>query len=135
MGGGVRLERIELKDEHGELVYKIKERGGAELWVNAATGNHFIKGEYERVKQKPGGEVMARSTDWGKLLIDLHTGEIGGEAGKAIMSLAALLLLLLTFSGVYLWLKPMLMRRQNVKARAITAGTPLLPGADPVTAQ
>lgn len=131
--GDVRLERIELKEEHGELVYKIKERGGAELWVNAATGNHFIKGEYERVKAKPGGEVTARTTDWGKILIDLHTGKIGGEVGKAIMSLAALLLLLLTFSGIYLWLKPLLIRRENAKAKAAPAASALPVGA-PVSA-
>lgn len=133
--GDVPLERIELKDEHGELVYKIKKRGGEELWMNATTGNHFLKREYERVKAKPGGEVVARKTDWGKVLIDLHTGKIGGEVGKAIMSFAALLLLLLTLSGFYLWLKPPLIRRQNVKARAATVGPPLVPGAEPVTAQ
>jgi uncharacterized iron-regulated membrane protein len=132
--GDVRLERIELKDEHGELIYKIKERGGAELWVNAATGNHFVKGEYERVKAKPGGEVMARTTDWGKILIDLHTGKIGGEVGKTIMSLAALLLLLLTFSGVYLWLKPLLIRRQKAKAQTPTVEPATIPKAEPATA-
>jgi hypothetical protein len=36
--GNVPLERIELKDEHGEMVYKIKQTTGDELWVNASTG-------------------------------------------------------------------------------------------------
>jgi len=57
--------------------------------------------------------VPARSTDWGKILMDLHAGKIGGEIGKAIMSAVALLLLLLTVSGVYVWLKPSLIRRRN----------------------
>jgi hypothetical protein len=41
------------------------------------------------------------------------------------MSFAALLLLLLTLSGVYLWLKPLLIRRQSARARAMVAVPPL----------
>jgi len=115
--GEVPLERIELKDEHGTLLYKLKSRGGEELQVNAITGAHFIKGEYEKVSQSATGEVIARRTDWGKIMLDLHTGKIGGEVGKAIMTVAAGLLLLLTLSGVYMWLKPLLIRRQNARAR------------------
>jgi uncharacterized iron-regulated membrane protein len=116
--GEVPLERIELKDEQGTLLYKIKSRGGEELQINAVTGAHFVKGEYEKVKAAPDGAVMARTTDWGKIMIDLHTGKIVGEAGKALMTAAAAIMLLLTFSGVYMWLKPLLVRRQNAKAKA-----------------
>jgi uncharacterized iron-regulated membrane protein len=116
--GEVALERIELKDERGELLYKIKARGGEELYVNASTGAHFLKGEYEKIKAAPDGTVVARSTDWGKIMLDLHTGKIGGEVGKVIMTVAAVILLLLTLSGVYMWLKPLLIRRQNAKAKA-----------------
>jgi hypothetical protein len=65
----------------------------------AATGTHFVKGEYERVKAAPDGTVVARTTDWGKVMIDLHTGKIGGEIGKTIMTGASALLLLLLVSG------------------------------------
>jgi uncharacterized iron-regulated membrane protein len=116
--GEVALERIELKDEHGTLLYKIKTRGGDELQINATTGAHFVKGEYEKIKADVTGAVTARTTDWGKIMLDLHTGKIGGEVGKAIMTLAAVIMLLLTLSGVYMWLKPLLLRRQNAKARA-----------------
>jgi uncharacterized iron-regulated membrane protein len=119
--GEVPLERIELKAEHGEMVYKIKAESGDELWVNALTGTHFVKGEYEKVKAAPDGAVMARKTDWGKIMIDLHTGKIGGEVGKAIMTGASVLLLLLSVSGVYMWLKPVLIRRENTKAKARAA--------------
>jgi uncharacterized iron-regulated membrane protein len=119
--GEVALERIELKKEQGEWIYKLKQKGGDELWVNAATGSHFVKGAYERIV-KGGTETQpARQTDWGKILLDLHTGKIGGDVGKAIMSIAALMLLFLTTSGVYLWIKPILIRRQNAKARAVSA--------------
>lgn len=119
--GDVALERIELKAEQGELFYKIKARSGDELQINAITGAHFLKGEYEKVKAGPDGAVMARTTDWGKIMIDLHTGKIGGEVGKALMTIAAVILLLLTLSGVYMWLKPLLIRRDNAKAKARVA--------------
>jgi uncharacterized iron-regulated membrane protein len=116
--GDVPLERIELKDDHGELVYKIKRRDGDELWVNATTGSHFVKAEYERVKSAADGKSVTRSTDWGKIMLDLHTGKIGGEVGKAVMTFVAVVLLLLTLSGVYMWLKPLLIRRENARAKA-----------------
>jgi len=136
--GEVALERIELKDEHGELIYKIKSRGGEELQINALTGTHFIKGEYEKVKASPEGAVMARTTDWGKIMIDLHTGKIGGEVGKALMTIAAVILLMLTFSGVYMWLKPLLIRRENAKAKAraaVTSSAGVAPPAVPAVAK
>jgi uncharacterized iron-regulated membrane protein len=133
--GDVALERIELKDEHGALLYKIKARGGEELQINATTGAHFVKGEYEKIKADATGAVTARTTDWGKIMLDLHTGKIGGEVGKAIMTFAAGIMLLLTLSGVYMWLKPLLIRRQNAKARAAansSAGVAVAPaGAKP----
>jgi uncharacterized iron-regulated membrane protein len=111
--GDVQLERIELKEERGDLIYKLKQKKGEELWINASTGAHFTKGEYERLGKADTSGAPTRQTDWGKILLDLHTGKIGGEAGKAVMSGTALVLLFLTASGVYLWLKPLLIRRMN----------------------
>jgi len=122
--GDVPLERIELRAENGEMIYKIKQRGGQEMWVNAATGKHFTKGEYERIG-KAGAEGMpTRHTDWGKILLDLHTGKIAGETGKAMMSVAALLLVFLSLSGVYMWVKPLLIRRSNARTKALAAARP-----------
>ncbi|HEY9173121.1 MAG TPA: PepSY domain-containing protein [Verrucomicrobiae bacterium] len=112
------LKRIELKAERGQLIYKLRRAGGSELWVNAADGAHFPKGQYERIVRAGADGVPVRTTDWGKILIDLHTGKIGGEAGKAVMTCAAVLLLLLTCSGVYVWLKPLLIRRESRLSRA-----------------
>lgn len=111
--GDVPLERAELRAERGSVSYRFRKSGGAELWVNAADGTHLVKGEYERLGKPDKDGSVARTTDWGKILIDLHTGKIGGGIGKAIVSLAAGLLLLLTLSGFYLWLKPLFIRRQN----------------------
>ncbi len=125
--GVVPLERIELKQEDG-LVWKIKSRAGSEVIINASTGAVFSKGPYEKLGPPGSDGRPARSFDWGKFLLDLHTGKIGGEVGKAIMTVAAAALLFLTVSGLYLWLKPLLIRRTNARARetapAAVAGLP-----------
>lgn len=117
--GQVRIERIEWKSEHGETHYRIRRAGGEEIWVNAASGVALTKGAYGRTARGPGARET--QTDWGKILIDLHTGKIGGAFGKAIMSSASVLLVLLSLSGVYMWVKPLLIRRENRKVKAVCA--------------
>jgi uncharacterized iron-regulated membrane protein len=129
--GDVPLERIELKSERGELIYKIKQPTGREIWVNAATGASFTKGAYERFA-KPGTDgVPTQQTDWGKILLDLHTGKIAGTAGKAVISIAALLLVFLSISGAYMWAKPLLIRRSNARAKAPECLTSPRPNPEP----
>lgn len=111
--GDVPLERIELRSEPGTVTYRFRQKGGAELWVDAADGRRIVKGEYERLGRPGADGAVARTTDWGKILIDLHTGKIGGGIGKALITFAAALLLLLTLSGFYLWLKPLLIKRSK----------------------
>jgi len=118
--GDVPLENIQLKDERGQLIYKVKQKEGDELWIEAATGKAFLKAEYQKIEIASEGKATSRF-DWGKLFLDLHTGKIGGEAGKAIMSLASLVLLFLTISGIYLWTVPIWRKRQSGKAQAIAA--------------
>jgi uncharacterized iron-regulated membrane protein len=115
------------------VTFHFRNAAGEELWVDAADGRHMVKGEYERISRSESDGKPVRSTDWGKILIDLHTGRIGGEAGKAIVSLVAMLLLLLTLSGVYMWLKPLLIRRENAKAsaRALARAEPVVPTIAP----
>ncbi|MBI4663925.1 MAG: PepSY domain-containing protein [Verrucomicrobia bacterium] len=121
--GDAALERIELKDERGELIYKVKRRAGAELWVNAVTGAHFVKEQPGRPARGSVGGTIAPRFDWGKFLLDLHTGKIGGEVGKAIVSTVALVLLFLVASGIYLWAKPLFIRRQNARSRTAAAAS------------
>lgn len=116
--GEVALERIELKQERDGLFWKIKSRGGREVLIHGATGQAVVKGVYEKLGPPDADGRPARSIDWGKFFLDLHTGKIGGEIGKAIMTVAAAGLLFLTLSGLYLWLKPLLIRRANARARA-----------------
>ncbi|HWQ91717.1 MAG TPA: PepSY-associated TM helix domain-containing protein [Clostridia bacterium] len=123
--GDVPLERIELKSEHGQTHYKIKGTLGDELWMNAATGTHFTKSQYEKIAKGGTATLPARQIDWGKILIDLHTGKIGGPFGKALMSAAAVVLVFLSLSGVYMWLKPLMIRRKNKQAKEATSIAPL----------
>jgi uncharacterized iron-regulated membrane protein len=119
--GEVSLERVELREEQGELTFKVRRRSGEEIWVNAASGKRFAKGEYEKITPAGWDGKPGRQLDWGRLLLNLHTGRIGGEAGKVVMSLAALTLLFLTGSGVYMWLKPLLLRRQTAGVKTPAA--------------
>lgn len=49
--GDVPLERIELKAEREQVIHKLKQPGGGELWVNAADGSHFTKSQHARIGQ------------------------------------------------------------------------------------
>jgi uncharacterized iron-regulated membrane protein len=115
--GDAAIERAEIRAEQGGVTFRFRNDAGEELWVDAADGRHAVKGEYERISRSESEGKPARSTDWGKMLIDLHTGRIGGEAGKIVMSLVALVLLFLTASGVYMWAKPLLICSQKRYAR------------------
>lgn len=123
--GEVALERIELKQERDSLVWKIKSRAGREVLIHAATGRAFVKGAYEKLGPPDADGRPAQSFDWGKFFLDLHTGKIGGEVGKAIMTVAAAGLLFLTVSGLYLWIKPLFIRRANARAGRKVAPVPL----------
>jgi uncharacterized iron-regulated membrane protein len=120
--GDAALERAEIRAERGGVTFRFRRADGDELWVDGANGHHAVKGEYERISRSEADGEPVRSADWGKILIDLHTGRIGGEVGKAIMSVTALLLLLLTLSGVYLWLKPLLIQREYAATKQPSRG-------------
>lgn len=122
--GEVALDRIELKREAGVLVWKIKGIDDREVIVDAQTGVSYLKGRYEKVVSKKSSGRQDRTTDWGKIALDLHTGKIGGEAGKAFMTVVAAGLVFLSLSGVYLYVKPVLIRRANARARTGVAAKP-----------
>lgn len=104
--GGRTLEHIQLKSEQGELIYKAKETGGGELWVNATTGLVVEKGKFTRLGPPDKHGKRVESFDWGKLAIEMHTGKIFGEAGKVVMSTVSFVMVTLTLSGLYLWAVP-----------------------------
>jgi hypothetical protein len=109
--GKPRIEKIELKDEKGELIYKVKQPDGLELLISATTGAIVERGHYEKLGMPGPDGQRARSFDWGKLMLDLHTGKIVGEPGRYASTAVSLVLLTLTWTGVWLWLKPKLKPR------------------------
>lgn len=113
--GDQRIEKIELKEERGELNYRIKQKDGPELIISAISGEVIEKGHYENLgKPGPDGKA-ARGFDWGKLALDLHTGKIVGDAGKLVMSSASFIMLTLTLTGIYLWAVPKWRKRQAAR--------------------
>lgn len=48
-----------------------------------------------------------------RIMLDLHSGRILGENGIYVMDAAALMLILLAFSGSYIWLQQLRKRRQH----------------------
>jgi len=119
--GDQRIEKIELKEERGELSYRIKQKDGPELIISAASGEITEKGHYEKLgKPGPDGKA-ARGFDWGKLALDLHTGKIVGDAGKLVMSSASFIMLTLTLTGIYLWAVPKWRKRQAARQQAARA--------------
>jgi uncharacterized iron-regulated membrane protein len=131
--GHTRVEKLELKTEDGRWTWKVKHPDGAELLMDAATGGFFVKGRYEKVVRSDPTGAIVRQTDWGKVLLDLHTGKIAGEWGKALMTLAGALLMFLTVSGLYVWLKPLLVRKQQSALRKTQ--TPPISRPNPTEAQ
>lgn len=105
--GEIALEKIELKEDKGRLVYKLVPGPGRELLLDAQSGEaRLIDGL--RVK----GANDATRIDWKKLTSELHSGKIVGLAGRLLMDAAALALAVLALSGLYLWALPRWQRRK-----------------------
>jgi hypothetical protein len=114
--GDVELEKIELKFEQQQLAYRIKQRQGSELIIDASTAEVVEKGRYEKLGPRGPDGQPARSFDWGKFALDLHTGKIFGSAGRVLMSACALVLVTLSLTGLWLWAAPQWRRRSGRRA-------------------
>nr|WP_279538484.1 PepSY-associated TM helix domain-containing protein [Pseudomaricurvus alcaniphilus] len=55
------------------------------------------------------GEI-GTELSWERVILDLHSGRIGGDLGVWLVDLAAILMVFLSFSGFYLWLQQALRR-------------------------
>jgi hypothetical protein len=126
--GNFLVEKVELKVEKGRWVYKVKAADEREVVIDAHSGVVQTKGEMKSPKlekQKKEDPASMHSEpkpmDWGKAIKDLHTGKIGGDAGKLLVDLIAVLLIMLTLSGVYLWVVPTLRKRRSAQKRAAAA--------------
>lgn len=166
--GDQPVEKVELRPEHGRIVYKVRTTTEKEVIIDAHTGAAELKSEYRKPKpeggekkpdggeKKPeGGEKKpkpkkepkpeatestepvaataapmpmpmattppVKEMDWGKAIKDLHTGKIGGDAGKLLVDFVAVILIVLTVSGLYLWIVPTLRKRRSARQRAAAA--------------
>jgi len=108
--GAVPIEAIELKEEHGKLMYKVRLGKGREVRVDATSGEAVSKGAYQ--KEAGGGY------EWNKIIKDLHTGKIADLPGKLVADFTSFVIIVLTVSGIYLWAVPILRRRRSARQKA-----------------
>ena len=109
--GDVPLEKIELKDEQGHLIYKVIKGEGEELRIDARTADMSTK--YGMSLSKTGKTTL----NWGKIIDDLHTGKILGLFGKLTVDFTSGVIIALTLTGIYLWGVPLLLKRRNALKR------------------
>ncbi len=135
--GEARLDRIELREEYGRVSYKVRTHKSAgpqrEVIIDAMTGETKVKEEGAGMTGEAGGSVYAHKAgflgyDWGKLIKDLHTGEFGGEAGQLFVDFVSGVVMVLTLSGLYLWVVPKIRkarsaRKTEERARAVGAAS------------
>jgi len=99
--GDVPIEHVQLKDERGRLIYKVKASEGRDLEVDARSGNVTLKTGYKSDRHTAAG--VASGYDWPRVLKDVHTGRILGGPGRLAADLASVFLIVLTGTGLYLW--------------------------------
>lgn len=114
--GDAPVDSILLKNDRGTLAYQIKTPRQAEpeyeITVNAQAGA-------VAVKERRGYEIKnadgSTATDWGRLALDLHIGRFfNREYGKWFVSdPTAVVMILLTLSGLGMWLLPVWRRRKS----------------------
>lgn len=100
-GSDAPLEGLTLRRNPRGMVWQFRSSQGRELQLDAQTLQVLVN------RQGKGG------ADLTKIIHDLHTGQIVGMAGKIIVDLVALSMVILTVTGLILWIKPRIMRRRN----------------------
>jgi uncharacterized iron-regulated membrane protein len=119
--GDAPLEKVELKDENGQMIYKVSQGHGEEIRIDAHTGAVF---------SKYGASLAADQEShwhWAKIVDDLHTGKIFGSVGKLVVDLTSGVIIALTLTGIYLWGVPILHKRENARKRQENSRPSALP--------
>lgn len=126
---GANAKDAEIKRTELTSFYRVKGEKGRELYVAAATGEVFDKRGFEKQKEADKRFVESRKKDreraekggkgdWQKLVKDIHTGRVFGRYGRFVSDAIAIVLLFLAGSGLYMWVKPLLIRRGKSAARS-----------------
>ncbi len=126
------LEKVELKDEHGWLIYKVVRGKGEELIIDARTGEMSTKYGIKvatspavaglQASAAPVAGGPRRGLNWAKIVDDLHTGQLYGSYGRLLVDFTSIVIIGLTLSGLYLWGVPILRKKQSQqKKQAVQA--------------
>jgi len=102
-GSETPVESIMLRRDGRGLVWRIKSAQGHEIHLDARSLAVLTR-------IQPDGKG---ANSFNRIVHNLHTGQIVGMPGKIIMDLVALGLVVLTVTGVILWIKPRLVRRRR----------------------
>jgi hypothetical protein len=104
--GEIPLEKVELREEGRRLLYKVVSGPGRELLVDAQSGAWQQKDGYRIWEGPASAGPLRRGVDWKKVVTDLHTGKIARTPGKLAIDAAALAMIVLSLTGLYLWAAP-----------------------------
>jgi hypothetical protein len=132
---GAKAKDAEIKRTELMTFYRVKGEKGRELYVAAATGEVFDKRGFEKQKEADKRVVDAKKKDreraakggqgdWQKLVKEIHTGKAFGKYGRFVSDGIAVVLLFLTGSGIYMWIKPLLIRRHKAAAKSAVQPRP-----------
>ncbi|MBF0153686.1 MAG: PepSY domain-containing protein [Magnetococcales bacterium] len=80
------------------------------VFVEVATGTHHVVEKFQTRSYAFDGTHLGDHWNWGRLMKQLHTGNILGKSGVFVADLLSISLLVFSFSGFYLWLAPRLRR-------------------------
>lgn len=124
------------------LPKNIQAMGQAEqLWLKTTSGLYMADGDLiEWTKTQPyapidwlkpidspetakfAQQIRASHLSWERVLLDLHSGRFFGSLGPWIMDLVALSLLIMAFTGLYIWLQQKPPRKKVLKKALGKAG-------------
>ncbi len=120
--GSTEFEKVELKNEHGELICKVVIEEDREVLGRMDHGELKIIDTASASKSKKEMEEF----NLGKAIKDLHTGKLGGMAGILLIDLVSFVIILLTLSGLYLWGLP-IYRKRKAQAQYALAKNKVVP--------
>jgi uncharacterized iron-regulated membrane protein len=77
-----------------------------QLTYDLGSGEIRVSGQGKKPARGEAAGKSAKPENWGKWIKDLHTGKVGGLTGKLVVDFTSGSILLLTLTGLYLWVWP-----------------------------
>jgi hypothetical protein len=106
--GEAKVQFVQLREEGNRLVYRVRRRNSSdEVTVDARSGLLVaVRTGQREVRYAEDGTAQENQMSWTRLMFDLHTGRILGFPGRLIADGAGMAILLLSFSGIFLFVIP-----------------------------